>query len=708
MKLKTYLKIVLGGTFLLSTTLFTACDRNQKVEDEIVLSDQEEDADEAESVFTDFFPIAQSNIVVKNNNTSLSRRVVYHTPVAQASLNTRSEVSSFTDIPSEALADGFSSVATILPMEDEAHNILSSTCVQYFGNYAVISYHLHGEGTGGGLELVDISDPLNPQSISQIYIHNRDFNHIVFENESNIENSKFWALADDPKKGTCYLVEGSLSDADFTTSLSEVRLLGSSANNAVRMGDKLLIATSAPKAKTGYFQTYDIPTKTISKKDESTPSQRAKHISVENNSLVTFSLENCTNENVMAWSATGSAILRYYENFESFATPTAEYNLGDIKPIDGKNVVILKDGIAYIALGKSGFKAVNVSDGTVVGSYLNDKGIANGVGMDATNVYVAYGSGGIFVLDAQSLSHKYTLFPGYESSSNYIAMKEEANLLMIANGVSGTRFLSTDAELEPACTSYVDLVKGTKAIYKGHSSVFNSDHPTMQEVFADGDAVPNYYEITEPTSLFVTYTGSTASNSNVLGYFVTPAGEDIKTYYETVVRPQFKKDQPVNMDFVLFRSLNKNNTLYTRGDYMTINNLKPGEKVVFFIIQWIGRDTDPIIFTGSSGILTTIKELNFYDGRYFKSGEYGDGVEESWKAPDSFKKRFHGNFYSEECNAIVTTFEDITSTSCDNDYTDVVFGVSDNLYGLAPSKFKMDKPIVHVDSEGFIVERYED
>ncbi|MDL2283330.1 hypothetical protein LJB94_02300 [Odoribacter sp. OttesenSCG-928-G04] len=704
MKLKACLKIVLGSTLILSTTLFSACDRDQQVEDEIIASDQEESADDAESVLTGLFPIAQSNVVVRNGNLGLSGSVVYHSRVANATLNTRSEVSpEVIDIPEEAVADGFSNVATIIPMLDEETNTLSSTCVQYFGNYAVISYHLHGEAAGGGLELLDISDPTHPVSISQIYIHNRDFNHIVFENEENISNSKFWALADDPKKESCYLIEGSLIEADFTSSLSEIKLHGASANNAVKVGGKLLIATSAPKARTGYFQVYDPQTQTLSSKEESMPAQRAKHIAVEGNSLVTLALENCTNDNTMSSSAKGTAVLRYYENFESFATPTATYELGEINPINGKNVVALKDGITYVALGKAGFKAINVSDGSLAGAYVAEKGIANGLAMDENNVYVAHGSGGIIVLDAQTLNYKYSLFTGYASSSNYISVDEDSKTLMIANGVSGTRILSTKVgpEPEPLCTSYIDLIQNRDGIYKDASSVFKSKNATMKAVFADGDLVPNYYEITEATDLYVTFTASTALSTNILGYFVTPKGQDINTYYQTVVKPQFKANKAINMNFVLFRSLSQSNKLYKTGDYATINNLKAGEKVVFFVIQSIGAEKGTIKFGEKSVILTTMKSLNSGDARYFKGTNY-KGVSEDSKIPLSFKNRFNGTFFNTECNVIVTTFEDMHTSGADNDYSDVVFAVSDNAEGKVPSRFVMDQELVYVDSDGFM------
>jgi hypothetical protein len=114
----------------------------------------------------------------------------------------------------------------------------------------------------------------------------------------------------------------------------------------------------------------------------------------------------------------------------------------------GKNVIKVKDGLAYLAMGDDGLLTVNVS--SQVKTLYTKGATSSGVDVDDDYIYMANTDGGLVILDKTNpatVEGTYT----YTGSANYVSTN--GNLIFIANGEGGLKILRKDAVLDPYCTN---------------------------------------------------------------------------------------------------------------------------------------------------------------------------------------------------------------------------------------------------------------
>ncbi len=71
-------------------------------------------------------------------------------------------------------------VAQISPPSFSGGENLTATHVHLDGNYAYVSYNTVADGYVGAIDVIDISDPLNPSVSSRLYYSNADINAIEY------------------------------------------------------------------------------------------------------------------------------------------------------------------------------------------------------------------------------------------------------------------------------------------------------------------------------------------------------------------------------------------------------------------------------------------------------------------------------------------------------------------------------------------------
>ncbi|WP_373278054.1 DUF5074 domain-containing protein [Prolixibacter bellariivorans] len=111
-------------------------------------------------------------------------------------------------------------------------------------------------------------------------------------------------------------------------------------------------------------------------------------------------------------------------------------------PENGKSVVRLKDGLAYVCKGTSGLMVFDVNDvsGTAVKSFNPHDGDTNGVDIDHGLIYVANGAGGVYVLDKNTFK-VYGNY-NYDGSANFVRAVDD--YIFVANGTGGLKILMRD------------------------------------------------------------------------------------------------------------------------------------------------------------------------------------------------------------------------------------------------------------------------
>lgn len=301
---------------------------------------------------------------------------------------------------------------------DHAHDI-SSTCIQTAGDKAYVSYHTRGTGYHGCIEVLNLSG--NMCSILSYMEHpSIDFNHLI------VDNDRIIAAGDDPKLGA-FLGIVNLGGGIFqpgATELTQVGLGGASANCVVRNGASLHATTNED------YYTLDANSFDMLASVPSAGSSKFVHTDGTNMGVLSL-----TDRNARQSMATLDI---YGATDHRLESPVRSIALDMIAPVNGKNVFQLDGNDVYVCLGANGVK--RYSDGVAVAGFkLEDDAVAaaNGLAVDGKYVYVAYGHGGLFVLDKSDLSVVASYRYSGGKSANYVTVS--GDILYVAYGLSGVQ-----------------------------------------------------------------------------------------------------------------------------------------------------------------------------------------------------------------------------------------------------------------------------
>lgn len=300
---------------------------------------------------------------------------------------------------------------------DHGHYI-SSTCIQTIGEKAYVSYHTRGENYHGCIEVINLSE--GECSILSFFEHfTLDFNHLI------IDNSRIIAAGGEPKNGA-FLGVINLNDGIFQTYSAEptlVELEGASSTCVIRNGDYLHATTNE-----GY-QTLDA--NSFSTVAAIPTAGSSKFVYSDGTNMGVVSLTDKDSEQSLA------ELNMFSATDYTFSAPTQTITLDVITPVNGKNVLNIEGNSAYICLGKNGVK--RYTDGVEVASFKLDeeKAAANGLALDDKYLYVAYGDGGLFVLNKEDLSPVTSYRHAGGKSANYVSVS--GDILYVAYGLSGVQ-----------------------------------------------------------------------------------------------------------------------------------------------------------------------------------------------------------------------------------------------------------------------------
>ena len=302
---------------------------------------------------------------------------------------------------------------------DHGHYI-SSTCIQTVGAKAYVSYHTQGDGFHGCVEVMNVTDGIC--SILSFMEHPTfDFNHLI------VDGDRIITAGGEPKNGAFLGVVG-LSDGIFQTNaaeLTQVKLKGgSSASCVIRNSDYLHVTTN------GGYRTLDATS--FATLASVTSAGSSKFISSDGTNMGVISLTDKDSEQSMA------ELNVYNASDYTFSNPLLTTELDVIAPVNGKNVLHLEGDDAYVCLGKNGVK--RYTNGVEVAAFKvgsDTIAAANGLTVDDKYVYVAYGHGGLFVLDKNDLSVVTSYRYAGGKSANYVTLSDD--ILYVAYGLSGVQ-----------------------------------------------------------------------------------------------------------------------------------------------------------------------------------------------------------------------------------------------------------------------------
>lgn len=341
---------------------------------------------------------------------------------------------------------------------------LSATFVQIQEEQAFVSYHIQGVDYGGGFEVINLASPDNIQVTGQALYKNADFNALSIDALADFKgNTQRIYLAGANRKGA--LVEKlDITNGLVTDSRASLRLEGPSANSVVRTKNMLYATVGGRSNAGGLFAISLEEDDNFFKIVENEAFSDAKFIAVD----------GYNNGNNMAVFRGGkNATVGAYKVANKGINKTNSFSLEGMETEDGKNTITFHNGLIYIAMSDQGVKVLDwnqLQKGVLyeAGTETFSGGLTNGVAVDDNHVYIANGSGGLFLADLPSESQGFKVrgVLSLEGSANYVTAND--NYIIVANGIGGVKILKRKASEAELNIENLDLIlQSFEQVYGG-------------------------------------------------------------------------------------------------------------------------------------------------------------------------------------------------------------------------------------------------
>jgi hypothetical protein len=310
---------------------------------------------------------------------------------------------------------------------------LSVSCVDALNGYVYIGSHLNNykvtpaEAWGGEIAIVDVTGA-TPSLIGSAYDPITDYNDMEI---TSADPNNLWIAGETNNRGAVIYRVGVPAPGFVSAGPAlEMSIFGTSGNSITRAGADLWVSSAThPTTPTVGGGLLAINANFPAQTNHTFSVAQAKQFDADG-----------THGVLLYGSSPVQSYIRVYDmnNLYSYVDfPLVGYDVTNL----GKNAVDVSQGFAYLAMGDDGVIKVDLTTGAVVNHFQNfGKGLANGVKVDGTYVYVAYGQGGFYLLDKTDLSavgHWDTVY-----SCNYVAidpveLPATSNHVYLANGRAG-------------------------------------------------------------------------------------------------------------------------------------------------------------------------------------------------------------------------------------------------------------------------------
>jgi hypothetical protein len=523
---------------------------------------------------------------------------------------------------------------------------LSATHCAVQGNRAYVSYNKQGDQHLGAVEIIDISDPAQPQLLEQIQFTQADVNAITA-----LSTTEIWVATSHQKLGAVVYRLNPEADSYDRINLSNALNNGisASANGIAYTNTSILV--SGGKTYGGTFK-------------------------INRNSLVVESFDAYANAKYVQTNGqgessdfitltTGSNAALYTGKPSDIGTTLTSF---DITPIDhlnveqaqrGKNTITFDPfdpNKIYCAMGGTGLKAYNINTGALLneskGSMLTE-GNTNAISLDEDYMYIANGADGIaigeHVVDGETINPMF-VWDRVEmpASANYVTAQND--YVFVCKGLGGFHILDKQ-EKSPymTVTPYtntgkpITLEEDEVICSELLPNLFSAILPERQNAIT---AHPEYFEhpmknivLTEEAEVSVTFINEGAGYKNVLGYY----------YYDTDTPPNSLDEVVKIVIFPNASAQGSGGELIPGNTVKLLGTFPAGTEIGFFVIAdgWRNQKI-------TEGFYSQHTDIAFN----------GSGHQQSLI------------FHDPACQATIICFEDISIPQGDKDFNDAIFQVN--------------------------------
>ncbi len=614
----------------------------------------------------------KEEIIINNDLSSLGRRVemalpdhvmpIYSIPALKGDHKTESMKQK--DVSSNYI---LKLRAEVSPPSHEGKTLQASH-IKIVGNYAYVTYNTKGDEYLGGVDIFDITDISNPELISNAIFTDKDVSSIdVIPQGAGKEHFVYVIGAENIDVNTelsspALIERYLLNEANQFKHLDEPRQitdLESYAGTDVKFFDNNIFATS------GSAGGLTVLTTGMGKESYMEYSY-ARSVDADDEKLVMFS---GMGGGLYVWDKSADYLA------EGYAPVHIETGGANI-PVS-KSMVRISDDFAFVALGDEGMKMFDIAGGEMIdyiprpafpdnGDYDENDYVTNGVSVNVSEymdnadiILVANGGAGVYVSQLTE-DNEIALIGSMKfeegSSANFVEAQD--NKVFVATGKGGLKILEI-VHYDPGDGNYpVDPVDPEPTIpcetlYDKLISMFPERQSIHEGEHADliGDELPGSVRLTEKAPVYISFVHNGAGWDNSFGYY----------HYDAENPPASVDDLQLNI-------------LLPDAKYHEGNKLKQGDRFR------LGGPTVEFNANTVIGFFIVAKGWDRGQGKMVK-GIHTVYTDQKFNHEGMQR---HVLFLEEECMDIVLSFEDMISSSSDEDFNDMMFVVSngDDEFGV--------------------------
>lgn len=352
---------------------------------------------------------------------------------------------------------------------DKVRSDLSATSVALNGSNVYVSYHTQGTGQAGMLDYLTVNGDGNASLVQSLSAVNTtqgttNISNAIDWNNLLLDGDKLIGVGNSENGGVITalnlsnhkfdVTDGTTSIGSDKSPLKYCRLQTTTADGQAGDGNAVIKVGDAYVAAT----TYGIETFNSNLEETyATSLKKGKYVAQGSDKVYVSYLNNGT-----------MGINSYAASDTRFATPATVATISGVTPENGKNVMVVDGNDIYVAAGANGlykytngqlvttFKpadatyTVNAQDENekyAVGTKVT-RGYCNGVAVDGSHVYLAYGGLGVIVLNKSDLTSGATNIPEVarycagNGSANFVAVS--GNLVYVAYGKNNLQVLKLE------------------------------------------------------------------------------------------------------------------------------------------------------------------------------------------------------------------------------------------------------------------------
>ncbi len=386
--------------FLLIIFVFTACEQNDSPVDE---------NDDKTFILNNVAASHASRIHKKNEKLVIN------------------QISNSKFLPQQTVEYDLTLIAEVSPPEFENQQ-LRATHIEIIDNFVFVSYNKEGDDYLGGVEVFDVSNPDDPQIVSQIIFPNTDISSLCYSN-----NKLFLAGAEDIDVNSdletpAIIKEIELQNNILTENIFNIDVVSYVATGVSVNSDKIF-ATSGDN---GGLSVLDI-------------NSFAPLAEIDiNNARYVIEAENI----IYVLKAMPAKLLTFDSNS---GNTISELEIGGANLPDSKSTLEIKGNYAYMAVGEAGMKIVNLSTMQVVAAlekpetpfgYPDSEFVTNAVTENNNKLFIANGTAGVYVANYENEAINLLGSITVSGSANYV--KSSGNFLFVATGAGGLQIITLE------------------------------------------------------------------------------------------------------------------------------------------------------------------------------------------------------------------------------------------------------------------------